>query len=330
LPLISTRDLMETNDLIMAATILIYLSQGFVFYKTDHISQSIPKQLAIPLHDVCSKLDVKSSMGFVQNLYCWKKIDENISSKSLSNVALRFSFTGTESEAIFFLLSVVADTYMGDVFKAIFEANKSIEQGDEDEFLKNLRQIDESWKAINDEMHTMHFKNDPFIFYGKLRPFLAGFQDKSKFPDGILYEGVFTSTGKELRVSSEGGSVGNDPSFQMFERGMGIKFDGDIDTVQEYYATGFIGPHKKMVQFIEENTQLRSYVLQRQSEIMIQLYNSIIDRYILFNKYHWGYIEKYIIKQSHKKIEELKGVGNIPLMMVKKKFESLASFKIEK
>jgi hypothetical protein len=46
------------------------------------------------------------------------------------------------------------------------------------------------------------------------------------FPQGLELEGV------DIFVAAEGGSGGNSPSFQIYERALGIQFDGALERVQ--------------------------------------------------------------------------------------------------
>jgi len=304
------------------------MSQSYIFCNMKDLPQSLPRQIAIPLNNVCNKLSIKKSIGYTQNLYNWTKIDSSKSHKMLSNLSLRNSFTGSPDEGIFMLLSNWSDFYLAMMIKAIFEANRYIEQGDDEGIIQCLQEINEAWKEINSHMHVMYLQNDPQFYYTTVRPYLGGWSSKEQFPKGLLFEGVYTSDGEEVTLDSEGGSAGNDPSFQIFERGMGIKMGGAIAESQKVMASGFIAPHKKLVDFMDQNSQIRAYVIERRSETMTKLYNDVIDKYIAFTNFHWGYIIKYILKNVKRRAEELTGQGNTPLTTVKSKAQALAELKI--
>jgi len=74
---------------------------------------------------------------------------------------------------------------------------------------------------------------------------------KKQFPEGLLFEGVTLENGKPYYSTNEGGSVGNDPSYQIFEAGFGINFPDDLARFEEYFARGFMFPHKKAIKDVK-------------------------------------------------------------------------------
>lgn len=64
---------------------------------------------------------------------------------------------------------------------------------------------------------------DPHYFYHDLRLYLFSYKD-------VIFRGV--EDGGDKIISSVGGNAGYDPSFQVFERGFGICFEGNYETIQ--------------------------------------------------------------------------------------------------
>lgn len=80
----------------------------------------------------------------------------------------------------------------------------------------------------------MFQKNNPGFFFNHLRHFLQGYARPDVFPNGLYFEGI------EKYLIFEGGSGGNSPSFQIFERMIGVCFDGDLEKVQQSMRLGMI------------------------------------------------------------------------------------------
>jgi hypothetical protein len=84
----------------------------------------------------------------------------------------------------------------------------------------------EQMNEITSSLKHMFHRNNATFFYKTLRNYLQGFARKDVFPNGLFFEGI------ETTISTEGGSGGNSPSFQIFERSVGIWFDSDLENVQ--------------------------------------------------------------------------------------------------
>ncbi len=80
-----------------------------------------------------------------------------------------------------------------------------------------MEQIICCWQKIIEENQKVVKEFCPIYFTNELRPKLQGFKN-------IIFEGV--DEGKDKIVSSNGGTAGNDPSFQMFEASFGISSHG--------------------------------------------------------------------------------------------------------
>jgi len=292
----------------------------------NNVPKSLPKQLAIPQYDVCNKLEIRKSLGYVHQLYNWRKIDPSKSHKSLANLSLKYNWTGLRDEEYFHLVANTAAFMFGTIFKAIFDINTAIEYGDKDTILTNFQKILDTWDDIMNNLTKMFEGNEPQNFYYKIRMFLTGFSNAKLFPDKFLFEGVFDEKGNEVRVEGEGGTVGCDPSFQIFERSFGINYKGDLAIQQNALKEGMVKPHRNLIKFLEEDSKIRGYVLWKKDPELIEGYNKVVDKYVKYNNFHWGFIEKYILKAGNIKLEGLKGQGNTPLAILYNKGDAVAEF----
>jgi len=299
-----------------------------LFCDLENVPQILPKQLAIPLYQVCEKLGCKDSLGYIQQFYNWERKNPTESHKIYDNLRLRISFTGTIDEETFFLISTFADFQMGTIFKAMYDANQNITREDDDAIIKNLQDIKTSLDNIIDHMGIMKQQNRPMIYYHQLRPYLAGYSDKKYLPSGILFEGVTDENDNPYRSESAGGSVGNDPSYQIFEAGMGIHFTGDMAKFEDMFAKAFMKPHRDLIKDMKAHSKIREYIKQRQNAQLTEAYNDIISKYIKFYLTHWGYIQTFIVQVTKRPEMAIVGTGDTPLSVVRKKPFELQNFKL--
>jgi hypothetical protein len=66
-------------------------------------------------------------------------------------------------------------------------------------------------------------RTKPEFFFRELVPILQGYSRKEAFPNGLTFEGV------QVTSQVDGGSGGNSPSFQIYERLLGLKVDGELE-----------------------------------------------------------------------------------------------------
>lgn len=80
----------------------------------------------------------------------------------------------------------------------------------------------------------MYENCDPYIFYWKVRPYLAGWQNEDRLPDGLIYEGVDGNDelGNPIHRKYIGGSAGQSALIQALDTVLQI----------EHHSTGFIKP----------------------------------------------------------------------------------------
>lgn len=114
-------------------------------------------------------------------------------------------------------------------------------------------------------------------------------------------------------ISSAGGTGGCDPSFQIFEKGVGICFEGFYKNIQEDLKTGMSTDHKRLISYFESNSQIREYC--RKNQELTSSYNQILNEYASFLRIHSEFIKKFILanmfspNEDDKDKKKAKGTG---------------------
>lgn len=102
------------------------------------------------------------------------------------------TYSGSVDEAWFYLVTVAIEASGAPALKPIVSAIENIELGQEEQLLDNLNDIQSCLKNMNVDLARMSEKCDPYVFYWKIRPYLAGWENMADagLPLGLIYEGV--------------------------------------------------------------------------------------------------------------------------------------------
>ena len=75
---------------------------------------------------------------------------------------------------------------------AMVKAINHVHEGDHQGLVGDLQTIRDSLAQMNDAFQRMYEKCDPYVFYWKIRPYLAGWENMAEagLPFGLIYEGV--------------------------------------------------------------------------------------------------------------------------------------------
>lgn len=101
---------------------------------------------------------------------------------------------------------------------------------------------DKALEKINNEVRIMLDKLDAKYFWTVLRPMVSGHEN-------LLLRGVKDHNGEDQRLKKvSGGTGGYDPSFQMLESALGLKFTGKYkDTQDVLFKEGMSWHHKEAI-----------------------------------------------------------------------------------
>jgi indoleamine 2,3-dioxygenase len=113
------------------------------------------------------------------------------------------TYSGSQDESGFYLTMVAIERSGAPCLSQIADAIENIYQGKYDQLIINLQVIRTSLASMNDDLAKMYEKCDPFVFYWKIRPYLAGWENMAEagLPLGLIYEGVDNQTDEYAGMS---------------------------------------------------------------------------------------------------------------------------------
>ncbi|KAI8921276.1 Indoleamine 2,3-dioxygenase [Powellomyces hirtus] len=193
LPLLSTDFLASEREWQRAYLVLSFIGQAYVWGYNQDVAEILPMVIAMPWHSTAQHLGLKPVITYAAvELYNYRLLDPS-GPYDLSNFAVMHSFTGND-ESWFYLVSIATEAVGAPALSAIVAAMHAIVDEDLPCLNKSLDTIAEAIEGITKVMMRMYERNDPHIFYHRVRPYLAGWEHSSELPHGLFYEGVLAAT----------------------------------------------------------------------------------------------------------------------------------------
>jgi indoleamine 2,3-dioxygenase len=192
LPELIISDLNE-KQLQRAYVVLSFISQAYLvgFPHHDPVLDILPRCLAVPWFDVSCRLEIKPSLSYAAvDLWNYKVLSTD--PISFGNIGIHHTFSGCFDEAWFFLIPLGMELAGAPAIPAIIEAKMGIESNSHAKVAVNLGIIADSVEKMSIVFQQMRDKNDPHIFWNRVRPYAGGSKNALSLPNGIFYEGVAT------------------------------------------------------------------------------------------------------------------------------------------
>jgi indoleamine 2,3-dioxygenase len=142
----------------------------------------------------------------------WNFSSAGLDFTNLEDLRTLCSFTGTESESWFLLISVAMEAKGAAIINTMLcalEALKSHRDNCHDILTAALDDLRDCIRDVGVLLDRMYERCDPMAFYHRIRPFLAGSKNMAAagLPRGVFYdEGDGRGSWRELRGGSNGQS----------------------------------------------------------------------------------------------------------------------------
>lgn len=236
------------------------------------------------------------------------------------------TFTGTESESWFFVVSVAMECRAAKILPVLLGALDAVATNDTPTVTAALRQFVPCIRDVGVLLDRMHERCDPSTFFFQIRPFLAGSKHMAAqgLPDGVFYdEGDGKGEWRQLR----GGSNGQSSLIQFFDIVLGVEHTSNgcthvpvTDKVREKDQTaeggfhhevrGYMpGPHRRFLEHVAAMPNLRDFVLQaaqcesptKEQNELSAAFEEATKALAAFRNKHLSIVTRYIIIPSRQK-----------------------------
>lgn len=138
------------------------------------------------------------------------------------NLSVITSFTGTEDEEWFFMISVSIEAQGAKLIPLMLNAIDAADANDTSLFIAFLNEFTNGLRGLGCILERMSEKCAPHVFFHQLRPFLAGSKNMATagLPNGVFYD---RGHGKGEWHQYSGGSNGQSSLIQAFDILLGVE-----------------------------------------------------------------------------------------------------------
>ncbi|KAI8982031.1 Indoleamine 2,3-dioxygenase [Mycotypha africana] len=192
LPLLDYRRLKTVEEYRRAFLILCMLSHSYVWGKHEIASETLPANLAVPWIEIAEYLGVCPVVCHAAVVLWNYRLLDKEGPIELNNLAALATYSGSLDESWFYLVTTAIESAGAPCLSQIVDAITNIQEGHLDGLQTNLEIIRTALASMNDVLKRMYEKCDPYVFYWKIRPYLAGWENMAEagLPLGLIYEGA--------------------------------------------------------------------------------------------------------------------------------------------
>ncbi|CAL5867956.1 uncharacterized protein PFLUO_LOCUS2179 [Penicillium psychrofluorescens] len=314
LPVLSTSHLHTDAEWRRAYVVLVFVLHGYV-WSGDRPAEKIPPQLTVPLFEVCEHLEVPPVATYAGVcLWNYKPIFPDEPANDLDNLACLHTFTGSLDEQWFYLVSVAIEARGAPSIPLMLRAIAAARIGDSRVVTDCLERLAEMLDEIGGLLQRMYDSCDPYIFYHRIRPYLAGSKNMADagLPKGLLYD---DGRGVPEYRQYGGGSNAQSSLIQFFDIILGVEHrptgvsrnDQATNDDGPKSRHGFIhemraympGPHRRFLEHIDSVANLREYVEARRTDPALRLaYDACLAMLRALRDKHIQMVSRYIIVPS--------------------------------
>ncbi|KAK8044356.1 hypothetical protein PG993_004380 [Apiospora rasikravindrae] len=338
LEVLSTDELKTEAQWRRAYVILGFLAQAYVWGGCQP-AEVLPAAISVPFLHVSAHLELPPVLTYAAsnlwNFTCRPGADFT----DVDAVRSMHTFTGTEDESWFFMISVAMEAQAGRAIAATTRALEAAAKQSPRDYDALARALDDLAAGIDEVgrlLERMHERCDPDVFYHQIRPFLAGSKnmEAAGLPRGVLYperqsgdDGRWTGSWHQWR----GGSNGQSSMIQFFDVVLGVEHANEGNSraspppggepaprsyheeVRDYMP----GPHRRFLVHVSQQGSLRELAqkLQQQQQSGTSLderQRGFCDAYVratetlgtLRNK-HIQIVTRYIILPAKRAAREM-------------------------
>ncbi|KAJ5396447.1 hypothetical protein N7509_004560, partial [Penicillium cosmopolitanum] len=316
LPILSTSNLQTDAEWRRAYVVLVFMLHGYV-WGGDRPAERIPPQLTQPLFEVCERVQLPPVATYAGVcLWNYRPIFPDEPTDNLDNLACLQTFTGSLDEQWFFLVSVAMEARGAPSIPLMLQAIAAARQDRAEVVTQCLQHLAEIIDEISGLLLRMYDNCDPYVFYNRIRPYLAGSKNMADagLPNGVLYD-----DGRNAPQYRQygGGSNAQSSLIQFFDIVLGIEHrptgvtrkdqasadaedsprprHGFIHEMREYMP----GPHRRFLQDVESVANIRAYVEAHRADPALRIaYDACLSMLRVMRDKHIQIVSRYIILQS--------------------------------
>nr|BAK81919.1 indoleamine 2,3-dioxygenase alpha/beta type [Tuber melanosporum] len=313
LPVLTPDKLVSEAERRRAYMMLGFMTHAYVWGGVN-ACERLPPAVSIPFLRLSETLGIPPVATYAAVcLWNYRLRDLNKPADDPENLESLLTFTGTEDEAWFYLISVAIEARGAPTIPLMLEAMRAARDDDTQTVKDCLNIFSSRIEDLTLLLKRMYEKCRPHVFYFGIRPFLAG---SKRMAEAGLPNGVFYDTGSDDDCYREysGGSNAQSSLIQAFDIILGVehyptgqKKDPAISSLEGTAPPpkhNFIqemrkympGPHRQFLEHLCLIPNIHSYTESRLDDIeMCTAYNKCLGALEQLRAAHKAIVARYII-----------------------------------
>ncbi|ETN40229.1 uncharacterized protein HMPREF1541_04505 [Cyphellophora europaea CBS 101466] len=269
---------------------------------------TVPAQLAEPYLLVCKRLGLegRETLSYA-GLCMWNwgfragETGEREGVPELEEMVSLVTFTGTRDEEVFYLVPVLVEMEGGKLPRRLVEGIAAAVEGDWGLLCEVLAEARVALERMQGHMKKLHEQCDPILFYGRVRPFLAG--GKESVGGGWTFE--MADGSREWR-SCIGGSAAQCSTFPAIDRLLGVKHESRgeglsvFDEMREYMC----GCYRDFLSALDGLPSVGDLVESSGDGELLESYNAVLEELARWRSKHIGVVTTHIVSQARKNMKD--------------------------
>ena len=296
-----------------ALVVLSTLFQGYMWQDGDKgLPDKMPVVLSVPFHTVSERIGLPLVGVYAANsLYNWRVLDQH-KPVSLDNLHANVTYTGTEDESWFYMVAMQVELEAVPALRAIWEGIAAREEVDNAMLLSCLATVESAVTAMQVALSRMSERCNPKVFFVDIRPYFAGTKGLEVFPDGMLYEGVYSTPRKFY-----GSSAGQSSAIKAVDLFIGVEHSGrdaEFLTAMEDYMPS---KHRQFLRYLAQQPPLRQHVVESGNAELVRQFNATVEAFVRYRSHHITIVTRYIVNQRAHSVNaslDMKGTGGTNFM----------------
>jgi len=261
----------------------------------------IPSALARPwcaLGEALDRPPIISHASLV--LHNWRRLSPE-RGLTLSNLSTQAQVLGGMDESWFYLVTVAIEASGAAVLPILAGLPRDGSDSSDSRLIDALERLAPILHRLTPVLQRMREQCDPYIFYRRVRPFLAGWPEP-----GVVYEGVWD----EPRLFA-GGSAAQSSLLQAIDAGLGVEHldsrSGPFLLEMRRYMPR---EHREFIRRLESLPSLKEIALSEgRTPRLREGYARCIDAVENFRRAHFEMVKDYITVPAETLGESAKGTG---------------------
>lgn len=323
LPVLSTSSLTTESEWRRAYSVLAFIAHAYIWAESKP-AERVPSPISIPFAATCKHLGLPMVATYAASvLWNWKPLFNGEPTDTLANLDTLHTFTGSLDEKWFYLVSVAIEARAGPLIPLMLDAVDHARHGRVSAVTEALHTLAERLDELGGILTRMYEHCDPYVFYNRIRPFLAGSKNMADagLPNGVIFDNGGPMH-KQKYVQFSGGSNAQSSIFQFFDLILSVehrptgdkKSSDDHDTAsakkrKSAPSPNFIHEMRKYMpmahaQFLEQVgkiANIRDFVQSHPENHELSLsYDAALAMLSAMRDKHMQIVSRYIILQSRK------------------------------